>query len=270
MKKDYIFKIRLKCLICKKAFYVFPYRKKTAKYCSQKCLNKSKEGIVKTIFTEIKCLNCKRLFKVSTGNKEQAERRYCSVDCYRSKRSYGYYQKHRKCIYCGGFYYKGRQKGNFCSRDCFHKWAVGKFIPWNKNLKGIHLSLKSEFKPGKYHIFWKGGISKEPYPFEFTKELKSYIKHYYLCECQLCGKSEKLMVHHINYDKKNINLNNLIPLCKNCHPKTNYNREYWIKILNGKVVFDKIVKANNINHSFSKELIKKFKLKNYGHKNSLV
>ena len=34
-------------------------------------------------------------------------------------------------------------------------------------------------------------------------------------------------VHHIDYDKNNSNPNNLIVLCKGCHAKTNFNREYW-------------------------------------------
>jgi len=36
-------------------------------------------------------------------------------------------------------------------------------------------------------------------------------------------------VHHIDYDKKNCDPENLITLCKNCHPKTNSNRGDWIE-----------------------------------------
>lgn len=38
-------------------------------------------------------------------------------------------------------------------------------------------------------------------------------------------------VHHIDYDKKNNNPENLITLCHSCHAKTNSNREYWTKTL---------------------------------------
>lgn len=101
-------------------------------------------------------------------------------------------------------------------------------IPWNKGLCGIHFSPKTEFKSGKKHVFWKGGISKEPYPFEFTKDLKTYIKFQYFNICQLCEKlSKKLLVHHIDYNKKNISHKNLIPLCRSCHSKTNSNRKFW-------------------------------------------
>lgn len=45
----------------------------------------------------------------------------------------------------------------------------------------------------------------------------------------ICGSNENLVVHHIDYDKKNNNHNNLITLCSICHGKTNGNRKYWIK-----------------------------------------
>ena len=40
--------------------------------------------------------------------------------------------------------------------------------------------------------------------------------------------TEKLCIHHIDYDKKNNNPENLITLCNSCHTKTNIkNRDYW-------------------------------------------
>ncbi|NQU99405.1 MAG: HNH endonuclease [Parcubacteria group bacterium] len=38
---------------------------------------------------------------------------------------------------------------------------------------------------------------------------------------------EKLSIHHIDYNKQNNNPNNLISLCRKCHVKTNFNRNYW-------------------------------------------
>jgi hypothetical protein len=45
-----------------------------------------------------------------------------------------------------------------------------------------------------------------------------------------------LDIHHIDYDKNNLQENNLISLCQKCHGKTNFNREYWFKILKDKVI----------------------------------
>ena len=43
---------------------------------------------------------------------------------------------------------------------------------------------------------------------------------------------KKLDCHHIDYNKKNCSLNNLITLCRSCHMKTNTNRNYWINYFN--------------------------------------
>ena len=80
------------------------------------------------------------------------------------------------------------------------------------------------------HPMWKGGISKEPYCFEFTTDLKEFIKQRdnYKCQNPDCRKSSnKLVPHHIDYNKKNCELNNLITLCTSCNSKANFNRERW-------------------------------------------
>lgn len=50
--------------------------------------------------------------------------------------------------------------------------------------------------------------------------------------CQICGKEPAICVHHIDYDKLNCDPKNLITLCRKCHTKTNYNREYWENYFN--------------------------------------
>jgi len=37
--------------------------------------------------------------------------------------------------------------------------------------------------------------------------------------CWHCGETDKLVVHHIDGDRNNNELGNLIPLCKSCHTK---------------------------------------------------
>ena len=90
---------------------------------------------------------------------------------------------------------------------------------------------------GEKHHNWQGGISKEPYSFSFDKQLKELIRNRDNYKCQLCGMPEienirKLDIHHIDYDKKNCLPNNLISLCRRCHIKTNFKREYWIEYFN--------------------------------------
>jgi len=78
---------------------------------------------------------------------------------------------------------------------------------------------------------WKGGISTEPYCYEWgNKEYKEFIKERDNFQCQNpnCNKkSSRLAIHHINYDKSNCHYDNLITLCFSCNSKANYNRDYW-------------------------------------------
>jgi len=88
---------------------------------------------------------------------------------------------------------------------------------------------------------WKGGISKQEYPNTFNKILKKDIKNRDKYKCQICGLSNEdckikykgeLHVHHIDYNKNNIDENNLISLCAQCHIRTNQNRKKWTNYFN--------------------------------------
>ncbi len=82
-------------------------------------------------------------------------------------------------------------------------------------------------QPGIKNGNWQGGISNDPYPFYFTSKLKDKIKKRDGYICKKCNQKKELCIHHIDYDKTNCNENNLISLCRSCHSKTNFNREYW-------------------------------------------
>jgi hypothetical protein len=92
--------------------------------------------------------------------------------------------------------------------------------------KKIGKGNKGKLRGEKSH-FWKGGVSFESYSFEWIETLKRAIRERDHYTCQMCYK-EGLCVHHIDYNKKNCNLNNLITLCNKCHIQTNFKREYWI------------------------------------------
>jgi len=83
---------------------------------------------------------------------------------------------------------------------------------------------------------WRGGIAFEPYSAEFDNELRKIIRMRDNHQCQLCSISAEehwlkhfslLPVHHINYNKLDQRMSNLITLCKKCHGKTNGNRFYY-------------------------------------------
>jgi hypothetical protein len=82
---------------------------------------------------------------------------------------------------------------------------------------------------------WMGGISFEPYCPKFNRGFKERVRKFYGYKCVACGKQqtkELLHIHHVNYDKM-VCCNDIKPLfvalCRSCHMKTNFNREYWEK-----------------------------------------
>lgn len=89
---------------------------------------------------------------------------------------------------------------------------------------------------------WRGGISFDPYPTSWNRSLKVKIltRDNFTCqECQRHSSSLKnglLDVHHIDYDKHNLDHRNLISLCRSCHMKTNYNRTSWKVHFEGKII----------------------------------
>jgi hypothetical protein len=111
-------------------------------------------------------------------------------------------------------------KGN---PEVLKKWRENGGKVWNKGLKGFMKGrIAKERNPN-----WKGGISYNPYPEDWTDILKRAIRKRDNYTCQICGKEPAICVHHIDYDKENCNLDNLITLCSSCHMKTSFKRNYW-------------------------------------------
>ena len=87
---------------------------------------------------------------------------------------------------------------------------------------------------GSLHPNWRGGISKDPYPFVFNEILKESIRERDGHQCVDCGCSDmangrKLVIHHIDYNKQNCHGDNLVTLCLACNSKANYKRDDWMK-----------------------------------------
>ncbi len=84
-----------------------------------------------------------------------------------------------------------------------------------------HKGLKGENNPA-----WNNGSSFEPYSSDWTEALKKSIRERDNYICQLSGKYGNC-VHHIDYDKKNCNSNNLITLSVSYNSIVNSKRENW-------------------------------------------
>ena len=132
----------------------------------------------------------------------------------------------------------GWNKGKYLSKETKRKLSIAS--------KGKHRSPKTEVKKGSTgakSLAWQGGKSFEPYSSEFNNTLKRKIRKRDKYTCQECGFTEEqlgyiLGIHHIDYNKKNNNSNNLISLCKSCHSKTNWGRKKWTQYYQNKILPD--------------------------------
>jgi hypothetical protein len=149
---------------------------------------------------------------------------------------------------------KGR-KWSKIQKDRFKPWHKGKSLSDEhkkklslakigkpSNSKGKKRSEESRKRislghKGEKNCRWQGGKSFEDYGIEWTDILRQSIRERdgYACkkcginQSELLGMHKKLSVHHIDYDKKNLDPKNLITLCVSCHMKTNFNREKWLE-----------------------------------------
>ncbi len=142
---------------------------------------------------------------------------------------------------------KGKNNPNYGSKrskdvcDKISKSLKGRTIAWGKKISKTLLDgystgripkhMKNKKRPeisGENHYNWNGGTSNEPYLFGFNRELKNGVISRFDNLCLLCLKKGILVVHHIDYDKKNNSINNLVPLHAGCHSKTNTHRYFWI------------------------------------------
>ena len=113
------------------------------------------------------------------------------------------------------------QQGQRCLK-CYHKAMRKERSGKNNPMYGISLS-------GELNGNWKGGISCEPYCQNWTEEFKEFIKERdnYKCLNPDCWEiSKRLTVHHIDYNKKNCEPQNLITLCNSCNSRANKDREW--------------------------------------------
>jgi hypothetical protein len=145
----------------------------------------------------------------------------------------------------------GFRKGNKLGLG--NKWRLGKPQSEETRLKisntmkgrpsntlGKHHTEETKLKMslmrrGDKHPNWLGGKSFELYPVDWQETLKRSIRERDKYVCRICLLSQGDIahdVHHIDYDKKNCNPENLITLCHSCHSKTNHKRELWIKFFN--------------------------------------
>jgi hypothetical protein len=90
--------------------------------------------------------------------------------------------------------------------------------------------LRSRLTTGGANPNWCGGLSRLPYPWDFTKVTSKAIKQRdgFTCQNPGCsGTDPRLTAHHINYQKQDCRPENLITLCSACNSKANFDRDRW-------------------------------------------
>lgn len=144
---------------------------------------------------KIKCKVCKKEFYAKPSHLKRGWSNCCSIKCRTQRQKIGEFVN---CEICGkGIWktpkdFKKSKSGKFfCSKSCQTKW------------RNVQYS-------GENHALWQGG----EYVYRDLM-LNSNNKQI----CNKCGEKDLrvLVVHHLDKNRKNNDISNLVWLCRNCH-----------------------------------------------------
>lgn len=123
----------------------------------------------------------------------------------------------RKCQYCKSVFYLNPRlgvkwaeksgKGKFCSTKCA-----------GLSRRGTRNSPDTEFRETKTLQDWTSHK-------RFVDGIWSYSR-WKKSECEDCGSTRYLLVHHLDHDRHNNNLTNLRTVCAKCHCNTYHPRKF--------------------------------------------
>jgi len=191
-------------------------------FCSRECGYdfRRKERV------EIECPGCGDNFEVLESEEER--RTFCSDDCYSADLSENSHKYSSLFEQGHDGYDTSPWEGKSMSEE--HRQAI------SDALKGISRSEEyiQNNLSGESHWNWQGGKSYTEYPAAFNSALKRQVRERDGYECVNCGLTQqecldehgkKLAVHHVDGDKSNTSLDNLVSLCTSCH--TNHHNSGW-------------------------------------------
>jgi len=143
----------------------------------------------------VRCRVCKKKIYVKPSHVKLGWGKYCSIACRSKSQLKG---KNVQCHMCNSKIYRpprmlthSKSGKYFCTKSCQTLWRNSIFS-------------------GEKHPFWKNG--KNVYRKILLRNGKKPV-------CALCSIVDKrlLNTHHIDHDRMNNKLENLIWLCLNCH-----------------------------------------------------
>lgn len=194
--------VQVKCQWCGKESISAIRKGKTAKYCSRQCYWKAWEGDHPELY-KLPNRICEECGKEFHPRDKNHGKRFCSRECLLAWRAR---QRKVKCIVCGKEFLRDNANEKFCSQECWHTYNVGSqqatFNNWlTTDKRGYtRFTVGHPKHTGEYlhNVIWR-----EVYPDGV---------------CQICGKPIEA-VHHIDDNKSNNDIKNLIGLCNSCHHK---------------------------------------------------
>ena len=156
--------------------------------------------IIKTM-DSVKCETCAGKFLKKKSQILHTKHNYCSSECSQKARKKGLL---KPCHICGKIVYKSRKdilrsktQKFFCSKRCSIKWQNTFFV-------------------GDMHPNWRTGESSESY--------RNILRRRKEMKCVECSMDDKriLVVHHIDKNRRNNAVKNLVWMCPNCHFLTHH------------------------------------------------
>lgn len=209
------------CEVCATTFTLWASRRRHAeeqgwtpgRFCSISCADQGGYRKGRGGRTDVACEYCGTT--ISRINALLDGRQYCDNACYvRHRRQMKIEQYTKPCVVCGTVLTlrPGELIPNFRRRlTCSEQCRIQRYVTTRCGDEG----------------------PSSPYPQEFNTELREKIRHRDGYACQECGVIEDGRahdVHHIDYDKHNCDMANLITLCYSCHRRTTNvaDRQQWI------------------------------------------
>ncbi len=146
------------------------------------------------------------------------------------------------CENCGTGFVRdksGNRPVRFCGIQCYHSWrkenkvTSGQFQagskPWNKGIKGLHLSPETEFRKGrkseKFMPFGSVTIrtDKAGKPRAWVKQKAGWFPRAQAVYVAAKGKiPDGCVLHHIDEDTLNDRLENLTPMSRADHMRVHH------------------------------------------------
>lgn len=183
-----LFWIKIKCIICGNIFYVYKFRKNTAKFCSNRCRGEYQKTSMLGENNPAWGKVYRKGHHLSTEVKELI---------------------------------RNSLLGHTVSKEAREKISLKN--KGRKLSKSTCLKM-SRNRKGEKHYNWKGGITPINDRLRRSRKYldwRNYIKEKYNYTCQKCGSTKKIVSHHIKpfsiFPKLRLNKNNGIALCSHCH-----------------------------------------------------